>query len=202
LLDKIQLQKTDEVYCLGDYVDRGPDSKSVVDFILELRKSGYQIHTLRGNHEELMMASTESPENFELWDLNGGDATLKSFHASSYDNIDQVYRDFFSETKYVMQKDKFIFVHAGLDFSNEDPFENKEAMLWIRDFQVDYKNLDSRTIVHGHSPRPADFIPTQKGSQVINIDGGCVYKWRPGYGHLFALEVNGMEFISVKNKDV
>jgi serine/threonine protein phosphatase 1 len=148
-----------------------------------------------------MMISTESAENFELWEYNGGDSTLRSFRANSYADIDPVYRNFFAETEFVMQRDKFIFVHAGLDFSNEDPFENTEAMLWIRDFHVDHKKLGDRTIIHGHSPRPSDFIPTQRGNQIINIDGGCVYKWRPGYGHLFAVEVNGMEFISVKNLD-
>ncbi|HLF63763.1 MAG TPA: metallophosphoesterase, partial [Saprospiraceae bacterium] len=76
LLDEIRIKKSDRIYCLGDYVDRGPDSKGVVDFILELRRSGYHIHTLRGNHEQLMMTSIESTENFELWELNGGSATL------------------------------------------------------------------------------------------------------------------------------
>ncbi len=201
LLDEIRIKKSDKIYCLGDYIDRGPDSKGVIDFILELRKSGYQIYTLRGNHEELMMMSSESAENFELWDLNGGAATLKSFHAKSYSDIDPVYLDFFEATEYFLLKDKFIFVHAGLDFSIADPFENIESMMWIRDFHIDNKKLGDRIIIHGHSPRPADFIPTQKESNVINLDGGCVYSWRPGFGYLFALEVQSREFISIKNTD-
>ncbi|HLF64817.1 MAG TPA: metallophosphoesterase, partial [Saprospiraceae bacterium] len=172
-----------------------------VDFILELRRSGYHIHTLRGNHEQLMMTSIESTENFELWELNGGSATLKSFQARSYRDIAPVYRNFFARTKYFLQRGNFIFVHAGLDFRNADLFENKEAMLWIRDFPVDKKKLGDRIIIHGHSPRPVDFIPTQRESNVINIDGGCVYTWRPGFGYLFALEVNSMRFISLKNAE-
>lgn len=201
LLDEIQLRKSDEIYCLGDYVDRGPDSKGVVDLILELRKAGHRIHTLRGNHEQLMMESDMSPERFEHWWQNGGDTTLSSFHANRYGDIDPMYRDFFSRTKYVIEKGKYIFVHAGLDFRDEDIFENKEAMLWIRDFEVDEQKLGERMLIHGHSPRTTEVILAQKGN-VRNIDGGCCYPHRPGQGNLFALEVRSKEYLFVKNVDV
>ncbi|MEO6813790.1 MAG: metallophosphoesterase, partial [Ginsengibacter sp.] len=48
LLDKIKVDKSDKIYCLGDYIDRGHDSKGVIDFILQLRSEGYEIHTIRG----------------------------------------------------------------------------------------------------------------------------------------------------------
>lgn len=201
LLDEIQLRKSDEIYCVGDYIDRGPDSKGVVDLILELRKAGHRIHTLRGNHEQLMMESDLSPENFEHWCENGGDKTLKSFQTRRYADMNPMYKDFFARTKYVIEKGKYIFVHAGLDFRDEDIFENKEAMLWIRDFEVDDQKLGDRMLIHGHSPRTAETIFAQTGN-VRNIDGGCVYPHRPGYGYLFALEVRSGELIAVKNVDV
>ncbi|MBK7956987.1 MAG: serine/threonine protein phosphatase [Bacteroidetes bacterium] len=59
VLDEICIRKSDKIYCLGDYIDRGPYSKGVIDFILSLRKSGYHIHTLRGNHEQMLLNSTK-----------------------------------------------------------------------------------------------------------------------------------------------
>src|SRR4051794_38137109 len=100
LLDKIHILKTDKIYCIGDYIDRGKDSKGVIDFIIKLRKKGYHIHTLRGNHEQLMMDSTQSEAKFKHWTKNGGEATLKSFRIASYDKLKPVYKNFFKRTKY------------------------------------------------------------------------------------------------------
>jgi len=85
--EEINLQKSDVLYCIGDYIDRGNDSKGVIDLILELRTKGFTIHTLRGNHEQIMMDSGESKEMFRLWMVNGGDTTLRSFDAESYDDF-------------------------------------------------------------------------------------------------------------------
>jgi len=201
LLEEIRVRKTDEIYCVGDYIDRGPDSKGVVDFILELREKGYQIHTLRGNHEQIMMDSVNGEMQYDLWIVNGGAETLKSFGVDSYADIKPRYRNFFSETSHFIATGNYIFVHAGLNFENDDIFEDKNAMLWIRYFTVDQEKLGDRIIIHGHTPIPADSIPYQHSEHVINIDGGCVYSYRPGYGHLFAIDVHKKEFISVKNLD-
>jgi hypothetical protein len=60
IFDEIKIRKSDTIYCIGDYIDRGPDSKAVIDLILDLRKKGYQLRTLRGNHEQLMLDSAKS----------------------------------------------------------------------------------------------------------------------------------------------
>ena len=75
VLEEINVQKSDVVYCLGDYIDRGPDSKGVVDFIMELRAKGYTLHTLRGNHEQLMMDSLTRSEMFDAWMTCSGSVT-------------------------------------------------------------------------------------------------------------------------------
>jgi serine/threonine protein phosphatase 1 len=147
-----------------------------------------------------MLESDADEDSFDLWMVNGGKETLKSFGTSSFGEFSGVYQEFFHTTEYYMQTNTCIFVHAGLDFMKDDPFENKEAMLWIRKFHVDHKKLGHRIIVHGHTPLPAETITMQAGP-VFNIDGGCVYPKITGYGHLFALEVNRMEFFSVKNVD-
>ena len=199
LLDEIRIQKSDKIYCIGDYIDRGDDSKGVIDFILKLRKQGHHIHTLRGNHEQLMMDSTKSEKNFNHWIKSGGDATLRSFKISSYDEMNPVYKDFFKRTKYFISSRKNIFVHAGLNFQHPNPFEDKHSMLWIRDFPVLNKIIGDRRIVHGHSPKPLDIILNQESKSVINIDAGCVYKDSSGFGNLVALNIANEELIVVRN---
>ena len=83
LLAELAIQKSDEIYCIGDYVDRGNDSKGVIDLIINLRIKGYQIHTLRGNHEQMMLDSTIDEERLFHWLQNGGIETLTSFGISS-----------------------------------------------------------------------------------------------------------------------
>jgi serine/threonine protein phosphatase 1 len=151
LLERIKIQKSDKIYCIGDYIDRGNDSKGVIDFILKMRKKGYHIHTLRGNHEELMIDSVKSEKNFKHWVKNGGDSTLKSFCISSYNDLKPVYKNFFQRTKYCITSGRFVFVHAGLNFHSAFPFKDKHSMLWIRDFHIDEERLGNRFIIHGHT---------------------------------------------------
>ncbi len=199
VLDKIKLQKEDELYCLGDYVDRGPDSKGVIDFILELKEKGYHVHTLRGNHEQLMMDSGKARENFIRWVENGGRKTMESFGIGSYDELESKYKTFFYETQFYFEVGKYILVHAGLNFKIKDPFEDTQAMMWIRDFMVDGNKLGDSIIVHGHTPTSLPLIRAQAGSNVIDIDGGCVYTDYYGLGNLVALDLTSGEIIAVEN---
>jgi len=201
LLDKIRIQKSDKIYCMGDYIDRGSDSKGVIDFILKLRKKGYHIHTLRGNHEQLMMESIQSEDKLKHWLKNGGQETLNSFGISSYNELKPVYKNFFNRTKFFFKSGKFIFVHAGLNFQIQNPLVDKQAMLWIRNFPVDKQKLGNKILVHGHTPKSLDFILNQQGNSAINIDGGCVYKDKEGLGNLIALNISEGKLIAARNID-
>ena len=112
----------------------GPDSKDVIDTIISLREQGYQIHTLRGNHEQMMIEAEQSIENFQRWYNNGGNTTLESFDVDKYSAMPEKYKEFFENTQYYFSTDDYIFVHAGLNFEKDDIFEDKDAMLWTRDF--------------------------------------------------------------------
>ena len=199
VLEKIQLTKEDELYCLGDYVDRGPDSKGVIDFILELKEKGYKVFALRGNHDQMMMDSGKDKESFQNWVENGGNKTLQSFGIRSYDELDSKYKTFFYETQFFFETGKYILVHAGLNFKIKNPFEDKHAMMWIRDFMVDGEKLGDRIIVHGHTPIPWPVIRRQAGKNVMDIDAGCVYTDHYGFGYLVALNLGTQEFIAEEN---
>lgn len=79
LFEKINIQKTDQIFCIGDYIDRGENSKAAIDLILQLRQEGYSLFTLRGNHEQMLLDCLIDPTAYELWIRNGGDQTLLSF---------------------------------------------------------------------------------------------------------------------------
>lgn len=199
LFEEIKIQKADVVYCVGDYIDRGPDSKGVIDTILDLRSKNYDIRTLRGNHEEMMMQSDKCFDDFDLWFSNGGNITLDSFGVEVYGQMDEVYKIFFERTELYFTDEKYIFVHAGLNFEVPDIFEDSEAMLWARDYDTNQPVLGDRILIHGHTPRSLDYIRNQKNN-CIDIDGGCVYTECKNQGNLVAICLPGKEFIVVKNK--
>jgi serine/threonine protein phosphatase 1 len=200
----LHLQPTDQLFLLGDYIDRGPDSKGVIDFILELRTKGYQVETLMGNHEAMMLETWEDAELLPWWLRNGGDTTLASFGIKELRQLPEQYWTFLDQLVYFHELPDYLLVHAGFDFTRGNPMANFEAMLWIRQFKVDKAFLGNRKIVHGHTPTPFARIQqnvADPDALVVNIDGGCVYKHIPEYGHLTALNLDTRELHGLPNRD-
>ena len=127
LLDKIELKKSDRLVIIGDLIDRGTGSKQLIDEILKLQNEGFKILVTMGNHEDLMLESVQSQRKKDVWLINGGDETLKSFKASSYSELDEKYKEFFSSLPLYVGIGEFIFIHGGVDNSNKDPFHKKSA---------------------------------------------------------------------------
>lgn len=198
LFTNLNINKSDTIYCVGDYIDRGSDSKGVIDLILELRTEEYQIHTLRGNHEQMLLDSITDKFEKTNWLKNGGDKTMRSFEIQSLRDLSERYLSFFNKTKECIKTKEYIFVHAGLNFYRKDIFEDKEAMLWIRDYDSVQPALKDQLLIHGHTPIPLDSILDQKGN-CINIDGGCVYHQIKGMGNLVAFDLRKRRFIIEKN---
>ncbi len=199
LLDKIQIQKSDIIYCLGDYIDRGKDSKGVIDFILELREKGYTIHTLRGNHEQMMLDAPLSKEKWNHWIKNGGAEALKSFNITSLEELPSKYLEFLKSTELFIETHEYIFVHAGLNFNIDNPFSDKASMLWTRDDYTDIANINNKTIIHGHTPVSLIKMLNQLNKNNINIDGGCVFKNNKEFGYLVALCLSDCKFTLIRN---
>ena len=76
---KMKISREDRLFFLGDYIDRGPDSKGVLDYLIDLKENGYSTVFIRGNHEEMLIESLSSDTYFHPWIYNGGGATLTSF---------------------------------------------------------------------------------------------------------------------------
>ena len=218
LFSQMNPEKTDEIYFVGDYIDRGLDSKGVIDYIWELEESGYQLFCLKGNHEEYMLNAYEAELNpkkvlffkqknrvMEDWLFHGGKETLVSFDAQNVLDVPVKYIEWLRKLKLYFELPGHIIVHAGLNFKKVDPFEDTHAMLWIRDFEIDAAKIGNKKVIHGHVPVGQDFIKESVGTNrypFVDIDNGCVYNDRDGMGYLIAYEINSGDFLSQQNVDL
>jgi len=211
LLNEIQFSHSDELFLLGDYIDRGPDSKGVLDRIMQLQQDGYTIECLMGNHEQMVLHSIAMgrADMAKSWMANGGKETLESFGLKTTDPpsfLPDNYLSFLSQMELYKEVNGYILVHAGLAFDAPDPFADHYAMLWIRDFydNIDYDWLDGRVIIHGHTPRAAALIKFQLKNlsrlSVLNIDAGCVFE-RHGRDSLCAFNMTDRTLTFMKNQE-
>ena len=214
----IKPTKSDELYFLGDYVDRGPDSRGVIDFIRDLQNEQYNVTTLKGNHEDFMVELFDAGKKtkntwwnrladrkHKVWKDIGGNTTLESFEAGNIRKIPEEYIEWMRGLKYFVSLEKFILVHAGLNFKNENPFEDQRAMLWLRDYEIRPEKIGNRRIIHGHVPVNMDLIVMSLKSKVykfIDLDNGTYIKGKDGFGNLVALELDSMEMVIQNNLDL
>lgn len=211
LLNEIQFSPSDELYLLGDYIDRGPDSKGVIDRILQLQQDGYQVHCLMGNHEQMVLEACmpHGEVSHDTWIHNGGMATLESFGLTKDSPptlIPNPYLEFFTNLRLYLETNGYLLVHAGINFQGTDPLDDAFGLLWIRDFYdtIDYNWLDGRVIIHGHTPRAAAMIKFQLKNlprlSVLNIDAGCVFE-RNGRDSLCAFNMTDRTLTFMKNQE-
>jgi serine/threonine protein phosphatase 1 len=197
LLDRIDPSSDDHLLFIGDYIDRGPDSKGVIDRLLELQDE-VECTFLRGNHESLMLGYLDAGA-FNLWRVNGGVSTLQSYIENGFSEIDipEDHAEFVRNTKLYYETDDYFFVHAGLrpDLSVQENLEqeDEEVYLWERSHLEADELAWEKTVVCGHTPQP-DPIDEDK---LILIDTGCVYHTEPGMGRLTAVRLPEREFITV-----
>lgn len=200
--DILKIEKKDEVYLLGDYIDRGPHSKKVVDMIIDLQKEEYSIFPIMGNHEKMLLDSGKSYIDYMTWIYNGANTTMESFSIDNIDELDKKYLDFFKCLPYYYELKDFILVHAGLNFDIPNPLEDKESMVWIRDDFVDKGKINGKRFICGHTPIPLEKIRKTLKESKIMLDGGCVYSGSfKGLGNLVALDLDSFELFVQTNID-
>jgi serine/threonine protein phosphatase 1 len=203
LLDKIEFSHDDELFLLGDYLDRGPDSQGVIDAIWQLEEEGHKVKCLRGNHEQMLLNDIE---NGSMWGYGSDPAMLKSFGAKDVRGIPEAYVDWIEKLPYFAEADEYLLVHAGLDFVFGDPFANTYDMMWLRNWyeKLDREWLGDRIIVHGHTPTIQSAIVASlynlDNLPVVNIDNGCFYR-STGKGELCAFEMTNKELFFQENED-
>ena len=203
LLAQLDVQRCDTLYLLGDYVDRGPHSKLVLDRILALQADGYALRPLRGNHEQLLLDALDDHEVLILWKENGGCSTLQDFGVTHPAEIPQHYLDFLASLPLLHRLDDYLLVHAGLDFRQADPLGESRPidLLWTRDYWVDRSKLAGLTLVTGHSVTPLFSIKESLATCHIKLDNGCYIKGEMAYGALVALDLDRRELAVAQNCD-
>lgn len=166
LLKKLCINKDDTVVFLGDYIDRGPSSKEVVDKLLELSKICH-CEFLTGNHEYYLLEAVKGTDWAISYFNDGGKETVKSY--GSFENIFKIHSDFYNKLKLYYMTDKYLFLHAGI--RPDKPFDKQEKfdMLSIRDFFIDNKHSLKQKIIFGHTPFEKPYVESDK----IGIDTGC-----------------------------
>jgi serine/threonine protein phosphatase 1 len=176
LLDVIETTwSSGRVVFLGDYVDRGPDSASVVDRLISgPSRSGWEWITLKGNHEAMMVAALRHGVRHSIWLENGGLETLESYRGP----VSSAVLDWMEQRPAILCDTHRIFVHAGVDESVPLDAQDKQTLLWSRPSVDPDQGYWGRHLCHGHTPR--DENPTTTGNRT-NIDSGCVFG-----GHLTA----------------
>jgi len=199
LLRQISPGRGDTLVLLGDLIDRGPDSKGVVDTVGHLEKKGARVVCLRGNHEQMLLDARNGPAEADRWFNNGGKAALKSFGAKWIEDIPNAYMNFFEAMPLWYETGGFLCVHGGIDFSQNDPLDDPRSLLWLRQWYagINYTWLGDRIILHGHTPLAFSEIHAQHAAleqqRYLNLDNGCVYALRrprpSGLGNLAALHL-------------
>lgn len=196
LIERLPLNADSTVVFIGDYIDRGPHSRQVIEIVMEL-SAICRVETLMGNHEEMFLDFIEAPRSMTggMFIFNGGSATLGSYADGSPDyEIPTEHITFLRGLDLVKENDDFFIIHAGvpeMPLEKVSPRRFKRDLLWSRSILTsEYKW--SKVIVHGHTHRKTvEMLPNR-----INVDTGCVYN-----NQLSAIELPSKEVISVPRLD-
>jgi diadenosine tetraphosphatase ApaH/serine/threonine PP2A family protein phosphatase len=175
--------------CLGDYVDRGDDSAGVIELILDRSPPGFEVVTLLGNHERLMIEFLDDVRRGPLWLRNGGDMTLASYgieagrdayldakpllalQAALRDHLPSRHLEFLQNLKLAHVEGDYVFVHAGVRPGVPLEAQQEEDVIWIRELFLNSTADHGAVIVHGHTIRPdPEFRPNR-----IGIDTGAYF---------------------------
>ena len=185
--------KNDLIIYLGDYIDRGKNSKEVINQILKLEDNKIRIKKLKGNHEELMIDFLfNKTNNIKSWLNFGADQTFRSynieivefikdgFEEDVIDNLrktmikqmEESHINFFKNLELSYSSENYLFVHAGIDPHKKLSEQSEKDFLWSRSekfFSKDFKS--EKIIVHGHTPEENIINYPFR----INVDSGCYF---------------------------
>jgi serine/threonine protein phosphatase 1 len=183
LLAKIAPRPEDEVVFVGDYIDRGPQSRQVVDRLLGL---SYRCIFLMGNHERMLLDFLAGEEE-ELYLENGGRATLESYGGNP-DGIPAAHLAFFHNLRPMYETPDYLIVHAGIRPLTPLAEQSIHDIIWIRHEFFKFIGKYPKPVIFGHTPLRQVLMADDR----IGIDTGCVYG-----GKLTCLKLPQREVIQV-----
>lgn len=196
--EKLRLTPADTLYVLGDFVNKGPDSRGVLDYLMQLPAAGYQVHCLLGNHDLELLEAARNHRPMASWAAPADSGlTLGSFGVAQPADIPEPYLRWIEALPLSLELPDFVLVHAGFNFRlpPEEMRQDQHAMLNIKDFVFDASRLRGKRLLHGHNPKPVEHLQQQiaKRSGALDLDTGCVYRHNPELRHLAALNLDTWE---------
>jgi serine/threonine protein phosphatase 1 len=188
---------------LGDYIDRGPQSREVLDLLVS-RNQRHRMVCLKGNHETYVPGFLRNPATLDQWRQFGGLETLLSYGVTPIINADEreqrqlaeafdavlpeSHRRFLAGLKESFTCGDYFFAHAGVRPGVPLSQQREDDLLWIREDFLLHEDGFGKIIVHGHTPvKEPDIRPNR-----INIDTGA---YATGWLTCLVLEAEDMAFI-------
>ena len=145
--------KTSVIVTIGDYVDKGPDSREVVDRLLSGVGKGFRLVALKGNHDAMMVDALRDPTRMAAWIAKGGDAALASYGGDP-NAVPQTHIDWLDGLRLMHVDAHRLYVHAGVDPEIPLDRQSEETLLWKR-YPTGYaRGFANLHVVHGHDNYP------------------------------------------------
>ena len=158
---------------LGDYVDRGPRSREVVELLLRRQAAAPEQNIcLRGNHDVLLVDAARGNDPL-VWLVNGGGETLASYGADDANDIPHEHLDWIAALPLTHRDAKRLFVHAGVEPGVPLERQTEESLLWIREPFLSDPRDHGMFIVHGHTPCETG-LPDLRANR-LNLDTGACF---------------------------
>lgn len=183
LLAMINPQYDDELFFLGDYVDRGRESSAVLDCLIDVKQQ-HNARFILGNHEEMMLMSRDDEHALRTWCRVGGYETLDSYGAGynlqGLQSVLTEHWDFLERCEAYIETDHYIFTHAAIDAGLSLAKQSVEALRWQKRHPSEPHHSE-KIVVHGHHSRDHLWVD----NNYICIDTHCY-----GGGWLTCLEID------------
>ena len=175
--DDIGVGRAGRFVCLGDYVDRGPDSKGVIEHLKRRQADDPEnFICLRGNHEEMLIRAADkdrSDRDLMTWWGNGGEQTLESYGVNDPGELPTEHLDWMRSLPLQVRDQFRMFVHAGIRPGVALSSQSVEDMLWIREPFLSSDEDHGTFVVHGHTPTRSH-RPDLRSNR-LNIDTGACF---------------------------
>ncbi|MBX3399294.1 MAG: serine/threonine protein phosphatase [Gemmataceae bacterium] len=196
LLAAVQPTPDDRLVFLGDYVDRGPDSRGVLDRLIAWQENP-NVVCLRGNHELMMARSRRDKSEYKMWYAVGGMQALASYGPAPgkmgtlADVSERHWRFLETECVDYFETDSHIFVHAGVAYDLPMEEQDEGALFWdFFDPDAPPSHVSGKTVVCGHS--------SQKSGNILDRESAiCIDTFAYGGGWLTCLDADSRAFWQV-----
>lgn len=195
LLRKLAIQQEDQLFLLGDLIDKGGRSKEVIDAVIALQNEGYQLFPIRGNHEQAFLNAYHQGFDFFM------DYLATNNTEDFLDDDIEAYLTYFSNFEYCYDLGGWLACHSEFLINERSIYRGMRGMFSRVDFQISDELILEKRQITGHFITRISQIEKsiQNKDNVIFLDSGCVYAGNEELGYLAAFDLDSEELFLQKN---